>query len=264
MPGTVDMLLAYKSLAVGAWFASLFVAERLHPAVRPAAGTTGDAAGGRRRLGRNLGLWLGNVGLSPLVVVPVSAWAAGHHLGLRPAWWDGAAGLALDLVLLDFLIYWWHRVNHRLPVLWRFHEVHHLDRFLDTTTAVRFHCGEVLISAAARAVVIMAFGIPLGSVLAFEALVLAAAVFHHSNLRLPPGLERRLARLIITPSIHWVHHHAVRRDTDSNYGTIFSFWDPLFGTRSPTPRSPTMAIGIERTAEQPLLRLIVRPFLPRG
>jgi sterol desaturase/sphingolipid hydroxylase (fatty acid hydroxylase superfamily) len=202
--------------------------------------------------------------VSPLVVIPVSAWAATLHLGLRPAWSTGAMGLAVDVLLLDFLIYWWHRLNHRLPILWRFHEVHHLDRFLDTTTAVRFHFGEVLLSAAARALVIVVFDVPLVSVLVFEALVLTAAIFHHSNLRLPAGLERTLARAVITPSIHWVHHHAVRRDTDSNYGTIFSFWDPLFGTRSPTRRGPAMPIGVERRTEEPFVRLFVHPFLPRG
>src|SRR6185503_17911280 len=118
-------------------------------------------------------------------------------------WWSGAAGLAADLLLLDLLIYWWHRANHVVPLLWRFHAVHHYDRFLDTTSAVRFHAGEVLLSAAARAVIIVLLAFPLRSVLAFEALVLLAALFPHANLRLPEPLERTLSRLVVTPSIHW-------------------------------------------------------------
>jgi sterol desaturase/sphingolipid hydroxylase (fatty acid hydroxylase superfamily) len=140
--------------------------------------------------------------------------------------------------------------------------VHHLDRFLDTTSAVRFHFGEVVLSALARAGVVLALNIPFVSVLVFEAVVLFAAIFHHSNVRLPPTLEGTLARLVVTPSIHWVHHHRVRRDTDSNYGTLFSFWDELFGSRSATKRTAEMPIGVERRDEQPLLRLLARPFLP--
>jgi sterol desaturase/sphingolipid hydroxylase (fatty acid hydroxylase superfamily) len=198
--------------------------------------------------------------LSPLVIVPLSALAAGHAFAWRPAWWRGGAGLALDLLLLDGLIYSWHRANHEWGFLWRFHAVHHLDRFLDTTTALRFHFGEVLLSALARAGVIMLIGFPLSSILAFEAAVLMAAIFHHSNLRLPVWLEAVLARLIITPSIHWVHHHRRRADTDANYGTIFSFWDRLFRSVSPTRRRPDMPIGVEGEEELGLIDLLRRPF----
>ncbi|MGH6886301.1 MAG: sterol desaturase family protein, partial [Geminicoccales bacterium] len=142
--------------------------------------------------------------------------------------------------------------------------VHHLDRFLDSTSAVRFHFGEVLLSAGARALVILAVGFPFPSILVFEALLLCATIFHHSNLRLPAAIERALSRLIITPSIHWVHHHAVRTDTDSNYGTLFSVWDRLLRTRSPTVRTPTMPIGVEAKAERTLPALLARPFRARA
>ncbi len=258
----LEILLPWKAAAVAIWLALFFVAERLRPAaVEPETRRERGVGGGRNRLARNGGLWLANLALSPLLVVPVSALAAAYHLGWRPDWWSGLPGLALDIVLLDFLIYWWHRANHEVAFLWRFHEVHHLDRFLDSTSAIRFHFGEVILSALARAAIIVVFGIPLSSVLVFEAVLLAAAIFHHSNLAIPAVVERALARLVITPSIHWVHHHAVRRDTDSNYGTLFSFWDPLFGTRSKTVRSPDMPIGVEGRAEQPLLKLFVVPFL---
>jgi sterol desaturase/sphingolipid hydroxylase (fatty acid hydroxylase superfamily) len=244
MTDPVDPLLAWRVAAVAAWFAAFFLAERMHPADRRAASGPGGADGrdalsaappgsAWRRLGRNGSLWLLTIGVWPVVVSPITAWAVGVPADWRPDWWRGWAGLGLDVLVLDFLIYWWHRANHRIPLLWRFHEVHHLDGTLDTTTAVRFHFGEIVLSALARAAVIVGFGFPLDSVLVFQALVLIAAIFHHSNLALPPGFERALARVIITPSIHWVHHHKRRADTDSNYGTIFSFWDPLFvGARS--------------------------------
>jgi len=251
----VEQLLAGKGAVVAAWFVLLFVAERWHPAAAPHL-----AEPSWRRLARNAALWAVNALMSPLVVLPVSAYAAAHALPWRPAWWGGAAGLVADLLLLDFLIYWWHRANHVVPVLWRFHAVHHYDRFLDTTSALRFHFGEVLLSAAARAAVIVLLAIPLTSVLAFEALVLMAALFHHSNLRLPDAVERALSRLVVTPSIHWVHHHRVRADTDANYSTILSLWDPLFRSRSPHRRVPDMAIGVEAREERPLPALLLAPF----
>lgn len=252
-------LLAWKSVAVGAWLVALFLAERLIPAA-PWPGAGPWDAPGFRRVARNLALWLMNVALSLAVVVPLTQWAAALGPAWRPGWWRGAGGLALDLLLLDFLIYWWHRANHEVPFLWRFHRVHHLDRFLDTTTALRFHFGEVLLSALARAAVVAALAFPLSSVLAFEALLLLATLFHHSNLRLPPGLERALSLVVVTPSIHWVHHRRVQRDTDSNYSTVLSPWDRLFGSRSATYRTAGMSIGVEGQEERPLPGLIARPF----
>ena len=250
-------LLTYKVAAIGGWLALLFALERLLPAAaRPIA----DGRFGWRRLGRNFGLFVLNIGLSPVLVVPVSALAASLALDWRPAWWSGLPGLVVDLLLLDLFLYWWHRANHAVPLLWRFHEVHHLDRFLDTSSALRFHFGEVALSAVARTAIIVPLGVPLSSVLVFETLVLMAALFHHSNLRLPKRFEGALSRVIITPSIHWVHHHAVRADTDSNYGTILSLWDRLFASRSPTPRRLDMPIGVEGEHDRGLPALLVRPL----
>jgi len=258
MQPPLDALLAYKGVAVFAWLAALFLFERLYPAA-PRPPYAGSA-----RLGRNAALLALNAVLSGLFVIPVTAWAATGAIDWRPDWWTGWPGLLIDLAILDALIYWWHRANHRVGFLWRFHEVHHLDRFLDTTTALRFHFGEVALSALARALVIVLLAVPLTSVLVFETLVLTAAIFHHSNLRLPPSIEGALSRIIVTPSLHWVHHHRVRTDTDSNYATILSIWDPMFGSRSATRRHPEMSIGTEGADEQRLVGLFVSPFKGRG
>jgi sterol desaturase/sphingolipid hydroxylase (fatty acid hydroxylase superfamily) len=259
---SIEALLSLKALLVGGAFVFFLIYERLWPAAEsPLLLRFGRAtAAAWRRLARNVSLFGINLLISPLLVLPITAWAEGFSLGLRPAWWSGWPGLVLDLVLLDLWIYWWHRANHEIPLLWRFHQVHHLDEHLDSTTGVRFHFGEVLLSAAVRALVIILFDIPLTSVLLFEALVLISAIFHHSDARLPARLEAALSRVIITPSIHWVHHHKVRTDTDSNYGTIFSFWDPLFRSRSRTRRWATMPIGVEGRRDRPLLRLLTTPF----
>jgi sterol desaturase/sphingolipid hydroxylase (fatty acid hydroxylase superfamily) len=94
--------------------------------------------------------------------------------------------------------------------------------------------------------------------------VLFASIFQHSNLRLPRAFERPLSYLLITPSIHWVHHHAVQRDTDSNYGTVLSLWDRLFGSLSPTARTPTMEIGTQGRAERDFLGLLANPVTSQG
>ena len=256
---SLEDLAAAKAAVIAVWLATLFLLERVLPA------TPWPESGGwlsLRRVARNAGLFVLVFGLSPLVVIPISIWAT-DWTDWRPDAWSGLWAIALDILILDLWIYWWHRANHEIQFLWRFHEVHHLDGFLDTSTAIRFHFGEVLLSALVRAPVIIALDIPLVSILVFETLVMVSALFHHSNARLPSWLERVLSRVIITPSIHWIHHHAIRQDTDSNYGAIFSFWDPMFGSRSATPRTPDLPIGVEREKERSLPVLLVRPFLAR-
>jgi sterol desaturase/sphingolipid hydroxylase (fatty acid hydroxylase superfamily) len=252
MDDITQTLLQYKGMAVGTWLVLLFFGERLVPAV--------ERVGGWSRVLRNAGLWGLNIGLSIAIIVPLSRWATDSGLDWRPDWFTGWLPIAVDIIILDFLIYWWHRANHVVPVLWRFHEVHHLDEFLDVTSSVRFHFGEVLLSACFRAVIILALDMPLASVLAFEGLVLIAAAFQHSNFSLRKDREEAISLLLITPSIHWVHHHAVRADTDSNYGTIFSFWDPVFGSRSPTERTPDLKMGVEARSDVGFPALLIRPF----
>lgn len=248
----LSSLLGYKIAAVLGWLALLLVLERMFPLAR--------VVGGFRRVAKNLSLAGFNALLSPLIVVPVSAFAASHALDWRPAWWSGWTGLALDILILDCWIYWWHRANHEWPLLWRFHEVHHLDEFLDASSALRFHFGEVLISSLVRAGVILLMGVPLLSVVIFETLLAFNTMFHHSDLRLPPRLEKALSYVIVTPSIHWVHHHAIRRDTDSNYASLLSLWDRLFGSRSRTLRTPEMPIGTEGLKDRGFAGLLARPF----
>ena len=232
---------------------AFLVLERLFPMAR--------IIGGARRVLRNLTLAVVNAGLSWAVAVPVSALAAGWAPDWRPLWWSGWPGLVIDLLLLDFWIYWWHRANHVLPFLWRFHEVHHLDETLDASSALRFHFGEVLISSLVRALVIFLLGLPLAHVVIFETLLAVATMFHHSNLRLPSWFERPLSLVLVTPSIHWVHHHARRADTDSNYSTVLSVWDRMFGSRSATARTPDMAIGVEGRRDRDIAGLLRKPFI---
>lgn len=247
----IEILYSKAAIAIATLIA-LLIFERLFPMAR--------FIGGLRRVGRNLGLSGLNAILSWLIVVPLTTAVAAHGLDWRPALWVGWPGLIADVVILDLWIYWWHRANHMLPLLWRFHEIHHLDNFLDASSGLRFHFAEVLLSSLVRAAVIFMLGMPLASVVVFETLVAMFAMFQHSNLRLPRSFERVLSWFIVTPSIHWVHHHAMRRDTDSNYAFLLSVWDHVFASRSPTARTVEMAMGVEGQSDKTLPELIARPF----
>ena len=150
----ISELVLYKSILVLGFLMLLFVSERKWPAAqRPGAIAT------PRRLGKNLSLWLCNSALSPLIVLPITLFAVNQSAAdWRTVWPEDGWGIALDILLLDLWIYWWHRANHRLPLLWRFHRVHHLDQWLDVTSAVRFHFGEVVLSALVRGAVILLIG----------------------------------------------------------------------------------------------------------
>jgi sterol desaturase/sphingolipid hydroxylase (fatty acid hydroxylase superfamily) len=248
-----DALIASKAVWIVGALLVLFVLERMFPMA--------GWKGGWRRIAKNMSVASFNAVFSPFIVIPITAYAASHALGWRPEFWSGATGLIIDLLILDCWIYFWHRINHEVPLLWRFHEVHHLDETLDASSALRFHFGEVLLSSLVRASVIFLLDMPLASVVVFEVMVALAALFHHSNVALPANIERPLSMLIVTPSIHWVHHHALREDTDSNYATFLSIWDHVFGTASTTMRTPDMAIGVEGRGDQQLLRLLLRPFM---
>lgn len=255
---TIETLLSIKTALVLSTFALFLIWERLRPAdLHPLLLRLGHAPRAAwNRLGKVAGLFGINTLAGPLFVIPVTYWASSFALGLRPEWW----GWALDILLLDLWIYAWHRANHEIQFLWRFHQVHHLDELLDTTSAFRFHFGEVMLSAIVRMVPIILLGIPLATVILFEALLLICAIFQHSDAKMPDFVERWLAKLIVTPGIHWIHHHAKRDDTDSNYGLLFSFWDRLFRSKSPNQRFLGMPLGVERMRDRSFLGLVKAPF----
>lgn len=136
----------------------------------------------------------------------------------------------IAFLLLDYSNYIWHILLHKMPILWRFHLVHHTDLDLDITTAFRFHFGEMIGSIFFRGAAVLLIGVSPMMVLIYEILFEAASQFHHSNMKLPFRLEKALNKLIVTPRMHGIHHSMIRRETDSNYSIIFSFWDRLHKT----------------------------------
>jgi sterol desaturase/sphingolipid hydroxylase (fatty acid hydroxylase superfamily) len=134
------------------------------------------------------------------------------------------------ILLFDCWMYLWHRANHELNFLWRFHRVHHSDLEMDVTTAIRFHTGEILISSALRLAVIPLLGLTLWQLLVYESLMLPVILFHHSNVKFPENVDRWLRVLVVSPAFHRAHHSRAQVKTDSNYSTVFSFWDRIGGT----------------------------------
>ena len=133
-------------------------------------------------------------------------------------------------LLMDLTFYWWHLANHRIGFLWRFHNVHHIDPDLDVSTGFRFHFGEVGMSAVFRVAQVLLIGISMPAFAVYELVFQANTLFHHSNLRLPIRLERILNKVLVTPRMHGIHHSQVRRETNSNYGVVFPWWDRVHRT----------------------------------
>ena len=220
----------------------------------------------------NLALGLGNAALVSLLfaaaTLAVTTWAHEEGVGLLhwlalPTLWSAV----LALVLFDLWQYVWHRLNHRIPFLWRFHAVHHADRDLDATSGFRFHTGEILLSAAARLAVLPVLGLTVHQVLLYETVLLPIILFHHSNVRVPARLDGALRWLIVTPWMHWVHHSDWQPETDSNYASVFSVWDRLFRSFRLREDPGTISLGlkgVEHREWATLAGMLAMPFRRTG
>ena len=178
-----------------------------------------------------------------------------------PAWVEVAAAV----VLLDYTLYLWHVLTHRVPLLWRFHVVHHIDLDLDATTALRFHFAELVVSVPWRAAQIVALGVSREAMSLWRMLTLLEVMFHHSNLRLPARLENVLCRLIVSPRLHGIHHSVVAGQRNSNFSSGLTLWDFLHGTARLDVPQQSIAIGLPeyRSVDQVTLgRTLAIPFKP--
>lgn len=183
----------------------------------------------------------------PVLAVGAAGFAQRLDVGLLNLW-DPAPWLAfvIALVVLDLVIYAQHVVFHHVPLLWRIHRVHHADRDIDASTALRFHPVEIILSMGIKIAVVMALGAPPAAVIAFEIILNGMAMFNHANLRLPGTLDGLLRLAVVTPDMHRVHHSVHMRETNSNFGFNLSLWDRLFGTYRAAPEDghDRMTIGL--------------------
>jgi len=153
------------------------------------------------------------------------SWGLSHMFGLR-----GGSEVLTTFILFDGLDYWWHRWNHQVPFLWRFHRVHHVDTHVDVTTSLRFHPGELFLSYFAKTIWIFFWGPSILGYLLFETGISAYSQFHHSNIDFSDPLERKLRWIHMTPRVHASHHTVSLRSRDANFSTIFLVWDRIFKT----------------------------------
>lgn len=221
-----------------------------------------------KRIITNVGFAIPSIILLRLALIPAMVfvalknqeWQIGiNYLYRLPA----AVEFVLGFLMLDYLIYFWHWLMHKIPLLWRFHLVHHTDLDLDVTTAVRFHVGELAASIIGRGAFVIIVGASPLLVVVYEIFFEAATDFHHSNLRLPEKVERALNLFIVTPRMHGIHHSVINRERDSNFSTIFSFWDRLHRTLKLHIRQEALTIGIpthRNPAELSIIRLLLMPF----
>ena len=202
-----------------------------------------------RHARRNLAIALLNTAVLALVfgaaTVGVSAWTSAQQVGLLnvlniPWPWR----LVPAILLLDGWLYLWHQLNHRVPLLWRFHRMHHADGEMDVTTATRFHLGEHLGAASLRLGLIPLLGVNLVEIVVFEILVVLITMFHHAYISLG-RLDSLVRTIIVTPRMHQIHHSRQPTETNSNYSTLFSIWDRLFRTFRMRSGSEVIALGLD-------------------
>ncbi|MBC7930778.1 MAG: sterol desaturase family protein [Rubrivivax sp.] len=176
-----------------------------------------------------------------------------------PRWLE----VALAVVLLDYTLYLWHVLTHRVPFLWRFHAAHHVDLDLDASTALRFHFGELVVSTGWRSAQVALIGVSPLSLSVWQTFLFLSVLFHHSNVRLPVEVERKLNLFVVTPRMHGIHHSIVREETDSNWSSGLTVWDWLHGTLRLNVSQEEITIGVpayREPEEVGLAEVLKMPF----
>jgi sterol desaturase/sphingolipid hydroxylase (fatty acid hydroxylase superfamily) len=260
--GIIKRVFDFKgSLVLAGTFVALFIAEGKRPLRKRVQKRT-------KRVLINSIVALPAFTLLRFVFLPVVVWLAFKNqklkLGLNYRY--NAPPIIKGFVaflLMDYTNYLWHVINHKLPLLWRFHVVHHTDPDLDITTALRFHFGELVGSVFYRGGFVFLSGATPLTVLLYEIVFEGATQFHHSNMRLPFTVEKALNKIIVTPRMHGIHHSIVQRETDSNYSVIFSFWDRLHKTVRLNVEQEKIVIGVPQYSnpdELTIGKLLTLPF----
>ncbi|MBV8829824.1 MAG: sterol desaturase family protein [Acidobacteriaceae bacterium] len=250
-----------RALVLGAWAGTLLLLERKR-------GLRHLRESKFVRDTRNLTVAAGAGVVMQLLEMPVALglsraaqrrrWGIAQRLPLPPLLRAFGAILALD-----YTLYWWHFLTHRVPLLWRFHRVHHIDREMDATTALRFHFGEIAISVIFRAGQMIVVGPTPAIVAVWQVLLFLSILFHHSNVRVPLDWERSIARLIMTPRLHGIHHSIEPAEVNSNWSSGLTVWDWLHRTlRTEVPQEHLVhgVAGMRSDADVQIGRLMTVPL----
>lgn len=207
---------------------SLFIIERIYPLRIP----TGKLA---YRVFVNITMTCLALIVAAIVINPVSqfslTWTETNQFGMMH-WLPLPQPLSfiIGFLLMDLTFYYWHWLNHNVGILWRFHNVHHIDPDLDVTTSIRFHYVEIAYSGLFRLIQLMLLGVSPFIFLTYQLFFQLNTFFQHSNIKLPIVFEKIINKFIVTPRMHGIHHSQIMEETNSNYGVIFSFWDKLHST----------------------------------
>jgi sterol desaturase/sphingolipid hydroxylase (fatty acid hydroxylase superfamily) len=203
----------------------------------------------------------------PIGLTAVALYTQQHGIGLfNLVDLPSVIVIVLSLILLDILIYWQHRLFHRVPMLWRLHRVHHADAHIDTSTGLRFHPIEIILSILIKLVAVIVLGVPAIAVLIFEIALNGLALFNNANIRLPPAIEKPLRLILMTQILHRIHHSQVVSETNSNYGFSVIWWDKLFNSYKSVAKKTDDQIDIglieypNAKQNASLWRLLIMPF----
>jgi sterol desaturase/sphingolipid hydroxylase (fatty acid hydroxylase superfamily) len=175
----------------------------------------------------------------------------------------GVCQVTAGIVLLDYTLYLWHVLTHRVPFLWRFHKVHHIDREMDASTALRFHFGEITLSLGFRAAQVALIGVSPFTITSWQLFLFLCILFHHSNVRLPLAWERRLGWFVVTPRLHGIHHSIAPEQVNSNWSSGLTVWDWIHKTLRTEVRQEDIVIGVRghlEHADQTLGNALTLPF----
>ncbi len=251
----------YGGIILAVLFVILFIAETKFELRRRVQGRW-------KRMLINFVVAIPAFALLRLLFIPAMVWLAiqnqDWHIGLNYVFEIPlAVKFCTAFLLLDYSNYVWHILLHKLPILWRFHVVHHTDLDLDITTAFRFHFGEMIGSVIFRGFAVILTGASPLLIIIYEIVFEAATQFHHSNVKLNFTVEKILNKLFVTPRMHGIHHSVVQSETDSNYSVIFSFWDRLHKTlrlNIPQQEIITGAAGYPDQQELTIGKLLKLPF----
>jgi sterol desaturase/sphingolipid hydroxylase (fatty acid hydroxylase superfamily) len=203
-----------------------------------------------------------------ILIIKLSDWCKTSGFGMVYWFHAGILGaIVIGVLALDFSSWLVHFVMHKVPVLWRFHLVHHSDNNVDVTTGLRHHPGDSLLRGIFFLLLIFISGAPMYSVMIYQTLVVVATAFTHANIRLSGGMDAALSYVLISPNMHKVHHHWKQPYTDSNYGAVFSFWDRLLGTFSKLDVKE-IKYGLDKhypnEKDENFLKLLKHPFTRRS
>lgn len=245
-------------------FALFLIAELLNPYRKPSVSK-------KERLVTNLSITILNSAVISLFfsafIISTASYVTANNAGVLNTWsmpmmpyW---LKVTIAVLFMDFMLYIWHLLNHEVPFFWRFHRVHHSDLNMDVSTATRFHIGELSISAVIKIGLIFFIGADIVSVIIFESLLVLTAQFHHSSLKVPVWFEKLFWLFFVPPSMHRIHHSVVIKERNTNYGTILSIWDSMFGTILKDIDQDRIVIGVGAYREADKLKLhhlLLMPF----